>query len=96
MRVIWGDEAKAELKAAINFIRQDSYQNSIKVLHGIVAKTKTLSAYPEAHSLDKYKQNNDGSYRAIEIYRYRIAFRILPDRIIIIRLRHTSMEPLFY
>jgi len=36
-------------------------------------KIESLTNNPEIHSPDKYKQNNDGSYRAFELHRYRIA-----------------------
>jgi plasmid stabilization system protein ParE len=48
------------------------------------------------HPPDKFKLNNTGNYRAYEIYSYRIAYRILKDKVRILRVRHTSREPLKY
>ena len=45
---------------------------------------------------DKYRINNDGSFRAYELHRYRIAYRLTEKEIIILRVRHTSMEPKQY
>lgn len=38
----------------------------------------------------------DGSFRANELHSYRIAYRITENEIIIVRVRHTSMEPKSY
>ena len=45
---------------------------------------------------DKYRKNNDGSFRAYELHRYRIAYRVTEKEIIIVRVRHTGMEPKQY
>ncbi|MBS1566856.1 MAG: type II toxin-antitoxin system RelE/ParE family toxin, partial [Bacteroidetes bacterium] len=45
---------------------------------------------------DKYKTNNDGSYRAFEKHRYRIVYRFGNNIIRVLRVRHTSREPLNY
>ena len=55
-----------------------------------------MELYPEKFPLDKYKINNDGSYRAFEKHRYRVAYRVLETEIKIITIRHTSMEPIEY
>jgi len=52
-----------------------------------------LASQPEMHRLDKYRNNNDGTFRAYEIYRYRIAYRVTEGQVIILRVRHSSMEP---
>ena len=95
-RIVWSMEAKKQLKEAIEYIRQDSFQNAIKVRSDIVKMTRNLSAYPETHTIDKYKIGNDGTYRAFEKHRYRISYRVLLNEIWILRVRHTSMEPLSY
>jgi len=52
-----------------------------------------LTDHPEKHPRDKYHLNNDGSYRAFEIYKYRISYHVSQEKIIVIMLRHTKMEP---
>lgn len=37
--------------------------------------------------------NNDGSFRAFEIYHHRISYRLLKNEVRIIRIRHTKMNP---
>jgi len=94
--VIWSKNAKLQLQKAFDYISQDSVQNAEKVRDEIIDLTINLSGQSEIFPLDKYKKNNDGTYRAFEIYHYRISYRIIKDSIHILRMRHTSMSPLFY
>ena len=96
MVTIWSNVAKHQLNTAFQFIKKDSLQNAIKVRDEIIETTITLPLKPEIYPLDKYKTNNDGSYRAFEMHRYRVSYRLLPDIIRIVRLRHTSISPLSY
>lgn len=82
-----------QLDKAYGYILKDSFQNAEKVRNEILASTFKLAKNPEAHPPDKYKKNNDGGFRAFELHNYRIAYRIKQDTIIIVRIRHTSMEP---
>ena len=96
MVIVWNLKAKQELKKAYQFISKESYQNAIKVRQEIIDAVLSLSEYPEKHHSDKYKKNNDGSWRAFEINHYRVSYRVKKDQIRIIRLRHTSRSPLHY
>ena len=48
---------------------------------------------PEFYGPDKYKINNDGTYRAFEKHRYRISYKITKMTIVVLRVRHTKLEP---
>lgn len=62
----------------------------------ILASIKELAARPEKHPTDKYCLKKDGSYRAFEIYKYRISFHVSQEQITVIMIRHTKMEPKSY
>lgn len=96
LQVIFDDEAKLSLHKAYLFIKQDSVQNAEKVRKKILATIKELIKNPEQRSPDKYRVNNDGTYRAYEVYKYRITYHISAEEIRIIRIRHTKMGPLEY
>ena len=96
MVTVWAPQAIAELKRAFEYINQDSPQNAKNVITEITALADKLPEHPEMFAPDKYKKENDGSWRAFEKYHYRISYRITKNNIRIIRMRHTSRSPLNY
>jgi plasmid stabilization system protein ParE len=69
---------------------------SSKIVPTIVKFAYDFSNNFEIYSLDRFKVNNDGSYRAFEKYHYRVSYRVLPNEIRILRIRHTSINPKGY
>jgi len=96
MVVLWSNSAKAELKKAYEYMALDSLQNAQMVKNALIDLTIDLPQNPEKYPLDKFKTNNDGTWRAFEKYHYRISYRILENQIRIVRVRHTSKSPLTY
>jgi plasmid stabilization system protein ParE len=62
----------------------------------IISKIQEIPSNPEMLMADKYRINNNGLYRAFELYHLRIAYYIAPEKIRILRARHTSREPKLY
>ena len=96
LKVVFDNESKKSLREALQYIQKDSEQNAEKVKSKILTSIKELITNPKRYNTDKYKLNNDGSYRAYEIYKYRITYHVSDDEIRIIRIRHTKMNPLEY
>ncbi len=65
-------------------------------MNDIITAAEKAITNPEYYSPDKYKLDNDGSYRAFEKHRYRIAYRYTKNTIRILWVKHTSMEPKTY
>lgn len=76
MVVLWSNSAKAELRKAFEYIALDSVQNAELVKNGVIDATIQLAEKPEKYPPDKYKINNDGSWRAFEKYNYRISYKL--------------------
>lgn len=95
-KVIWSDLAKEQLKGAYKRIKKDSEQNAKTVRTRILESTRALSTGTEIYKADELKSGNKGNYRAYVIYNYRITYKITDSRIEIVRVRHTSREPLGY
>ncbi len=87
---------KQQLRELYDNIKKDSLQNAGKVRSAIVSAAIELSENPGRYNPDKFKKNNDGSFRAFELYHFRIAYKVTEKEIIIVRVRHTSMEPADY
>lgn len=94
MVTVWSKRAKKDLQKAYLYILLDSLQNAEMIRDDIIDLTIDLPKHPEKYPLDKFKTDNDGTWRAFEIYHYRISYRIIPNQISIVRLRHTSQSPL--
>jgi len=96
MVTVWTPQAKAELRKAYDYISKDSPQNARKVVDELTRIAHQLPAQPEMFPADKFKKNNDGSWRAFEKFHYRISYLITSTEIRIVRMRHTSKTPLHY
>jgi plasmid stabilization system protein ParE len=94
--VIWDKEAKAQLKRAYNKILKESYQGAITVRDSILDTVDKIPEQPHRYPADKFKTNNNGNYRAFELYNYRVAYKITNENIQILRVRHVKREPLEY
>jgi plasmid stabilization system protein ParE len=95
-QIVWTMRSQQHMKALYNYISRDSPQNAIKVVNDIIAAVEKAVTNPEYYNPDKYKNNNDGSYRAFEKHRYRIVYRYQKDIIRVLRVIHTKMEPKNY
>ena len=94
--IVWTKRAQQHMKQAYEYIAVDSVQNATKVLNDIVASMDKAISNPEFYPPDKYKIDNDGSYRAFEKHHYRIAYRFNKNIIRVLRVRHTKRYPELY
>lgn len=95
-QIVWTKRSQQHLKAVYKYISEDSPQNALKVIEDIAVAMNKAVSNPEFYNPDKYKVNNDGSYRAFEKHRYRIVYRYKKGIIRVLRVRHTKMEPKEY
>ena len=84
------------MRLQFTYIAPDSIINAEKLAADILKQLSKAARNPEFFPPDKYKQNNDNSYRAFERHRYRVAYRFTNNSIRILRLRHTAREPKKY
>ena len=84
------------MQKAYLYIRMESLQNAVMVRDDIIDMTIALAKYPTKYAPDKYKANNDGTWRAFEKHSFRVSYRIMPNEIRVVRLRHTSRSPLMF
>lgn len=94
--VVWTKRSQKQMRQVFKHISKDSPKNASKVVLEIAEAVLKAKPNPEIYGSDKYKTDNDGSYRAFEKHRYRVAYRFSKNIIRVLRVRHTSMEPLEY
>ena len=78
------------------YIRQDSIQQAEQMNAQLLASFKALLQHPKKYPPDKYRLNNDGSYRAYELLKYRVSYHVSDMQVTVLRIRHTKMNPLTY
>lgn len=93
--IIWSNSALIQLEYIYHYLLKKTKSNSIasKVVEGIYDSVTILKNDNEIYELDEMKISNNGSYRAYEIYNYRISYRIMSNSVNILRVRHTSRYP---
>lgn len=96
--VVWSKLTLIHLEKVHSYILKDckSIEIADKVITTLFDSSEILKDQSELYPLDKFKLNNDGTYRAYEIYHYRISYRVLKNEIRILRIRHTSRNPKEY
>jgi plasmid stabilization system protein ParE len=94
--VVWTKRSQKQMRQVFKHISKDSPTNASKVIAEIAEAVLKANSNPEVYGPDKYKIDNDGSYRALENHHYRVSYRFSKNIIRVLRVRHTSMEPLDY
>lgn len=94
--VKWNKHALKQFDDAIEYIETNSPVNAKKFKREVLNEIDGLLKHPLRYPTDNYKTNNDESFRAFELHRYRISYRYINNEIRIIRIRHTKRNPLNY
>ena len=95
-KVVWSKNSSLQLKESLMYLKEKSLKSASKVKKEILQTAKKLSSHPEIYSLDRFTKDNDGSIRAFEKYSYRVTYQVEETQVFILRVRHTSREPLEY
>ena len=93
-KVVWSETATSQLKEIYRYIKKDSEAAARHVKSKILESTKILGTDSQVYQSDILKDNNRGNYRAYIVFSYRISYKIEDDYVLILRVRHTSREPL--
>ena len=94
MEIKWNKLAVKQLMDAIQYLEDnEQYAYAEKIEKEILAKILSLPQTAKIYQPDRLKKNNDGSFHAFEVDRYRISYRKLPKEIRVLRIRHSSRRP---
>ncbi len=96
LKIQWDKKAIDELKNILEHISKESPVGAKIVKAGILDTVKALKKTPLVFSADTLKDNNDNTYRAFTVYSYRVSYKVEKEVVKILRVRHTSREPLVH
>jgi len=90
--VIWSKLALKQAEKTHERIAKDSKSLTVadKIINKLFTSSDALENHPEMYSLDRFKVNNNGTYRAYEVYSYRVSYRIFKSKVRILRVRRAS------
>lgn len=94
--IVWNKKPSKFLVRALRRISEDSILQAERVEVNILRAITDLIQYPERYPPDKFRKDNPGSYRAFEIMSFRVAYKLTPKEIRILRIRHVKQEPKEY
>lgn len=97
-KIIWDRSALDDFKETLNFLSKQSPEAPKIVKGAIIARLDTISTNALICEVDKLKDISNKDFRAFVVYSYRLTYQIRSDlkEIRVLRVRHTSQEPLGY
>jgi hypothetical protein len=98
LKVVWDIEALGQFKEILIFLEEQSIHAPKIVKNAVLDRIEQIKVNPLSFELDKLKSPSDKDFRAFIVFSYRITYQIKFDarEIRILRIRHTSREPLGY
>ena len=96
--IVWDKNALYQFKEILTFLSKQSNQAPKIIRDGVLSRIVDVKKNALIFEIDKLKDTPNKEFRAFVIYSYRITYQVKADskQIRIIRIRHTSREPLGY
>jgi plasmid stabilization system protein ParE len=97
-KIRWDRNALDQLKEILEYLAKQSDQAPKIVKTAILSHLDIIKSNPLVTEPDKLKDPIDKQFRAFIVFSYRVTYQIKSDikEIHILRIRHTSREPLGY
>ena len=97
-KVIWDRNALDNFLEILEYLGKHSAQAPKIVKRAITASIEVVKTNPHITELDKLKDSPNKDFRAFIVFSYRVTYQIkdASKEIRILRIRHTSREPLGY
>lgn len=97
-KIIWDRKALEHFKDILTYLDKQSKQAPKIVKDAIISRLDVIKTNPLISELDKLKDSPNKDFRAFVVFSYRVTYQIKSDakEIRVLRVRHTSREPLGY
>ena len=94
IEIVWSSEASYSFVEILDYLSSKSTSAVDIVGNSILDEIENLSKNPFVHPTDRFKKKGNYNFRACIVYSYRISYYVTDTEIHILRIRHTSREPL--
>jgi plasmid stabilization system protein ParE len=97
-QIVWDRKALNHFKDILTYLEEHSKQAPKIVKSAVIARLDLIKTNPFISELDKLKYSPNKDFRAFVVFSYRVTYQIMFDakEIRVLRIRHTSREPLGY
>jgi len=97
-KIVWDTNALKLFKEILAYLEEQSDQAPKIVKKAIIERVGFIKNNPLICELDKLKDDPNKEFRAFVVFSYRVTYQVKLDinEIRILRVRHTSREPLGY
>lgn len=98
LKIVWDRKALDHFKEILAYLEKQSIQAPKIVKSAVVSRLDLIKTNPLISELDKLKDTSNNDFRAFIVFSYRVTYQIKTDmkEIRVLRIRHTSREPLGY
>jgi plasmid stabilization system protein ParE len=94
--IVWDTSERERLKELVKDIKKRSKNLAQRIKDRIGENLNLVQQNPKIFQADSLKENNDGTFRRFTAIHIIIVYKIDPDKIIIVRVRHAASEPKEY
>ena len=97
-KITWDRNALDNFKEILGFLAKQSPQAPKIVKEGVLNRLEVIGQNANICEVDKLREIPNKEFRAFVVYSYRVTYQIKAEtkEIRILRIRHTSREPLGY
>jgi len=96
LRIEWTLMAKDDFKSILSYYKKRSPKGYGLVKTAVIENIKQAARAPIIFNSDLLKNPKDVNVRAFTVYHTRVSYLIEKDKLVVLRLRHTSREPKEY
>ena len=94
--IVWDINEKEHFKEIIIEIRKRSPYLAEQIKEGVRKNIAIIKKNPFIFEADRLKIDNDKTYRKFNVIHIRFVYKIENERLIFVRVRYSSCEPLDY
>jgi len=96
--IVWDRNALDSFKEILEYLSKQSTQAPKIVKGAIINRLEVIKSNPLITEVDKLKSPPNHDFRAFVVFSYRVTYQVKSEsrEIRILRIRHTSREPLGY